>query len=161
LAQARSVLVVQPAPQPPPKEALAEPPKVQSPPAPRAPILSPADREAAERLIARGEREMEQGQVSVARQFFLRAAQMGLARGALLLAATYDPRELARSGAQASSRTSLKRANGTSVPASLAPPKPRSAWRGSARVDALRASSLRGRDRPLQVPGVGDADRRL
>ena len=33
-------------------------------------------------------------------QFFLRAAQAGLARGALLLAATYDPRELARWGVQ-------------------------------------------------------------
>ena len=64
------------------------------------PILSPADREAAERLVARGEREIEQGQVAVARQFFLRAAQAGLARGALLLAATYDPRELARWGVQ-------------------------------------------------------------
>ena len=32
----------------------------------------------------------------MARQFLLRAAQAGLARGALLLAATYDPRELAR-----------------------------------------------------------------
>ena len=31
-----------------------------------------------------------------ARQFFLRAAQMGLARGALMMAATYDPRELTR-----------------------------------------------------------------
>ena len=59
-------------------------------------MLSPADREAAERFVVRGEREMEQGQVAVARQFFLRAAQAGLARGALLLAATYDPRELAR-----------------------------------------------------------------
>ena len=36
----------------------------------------------------------------MARQFFLRAAQLGLARGALLLAASYDPRELARWGAQ-------------------------------------------------------------
>ena len=55
-----------------------------------------ADREVAERFVVRGERELEQGQVAVARQFFLRAAQAGLARGALLLAATYDPRELTR-----------------------------------------------------------------
>jgi hypothetical protein len=66
------------------------------PPRPAGPALSPADREAAERLVARGEREIAQGQVAVARQFFLRAAQAGLARGALLLAATYDPRELER-----------------------------------------------------------------
>ena len=108
LAQARAVLVVQPPPEPPPpppppKEARAEPPRPQAAPppaAPRGPILSPADREAGERLIGRGEREIEQGNVAVARQFFLRAAQMGLARGAMLLAATYDPRELARAGVQ-------------------------------------------------------------
>jgi TPR repeat protein len=87
-------------PRKPPKEVIAEPPKVQSPPTPRAPIQSPADRDAGERLIARGEREIEQGNVAVARQFFVRAAQLGLARGALLLAATYDPRELARWGVQ-------------------------------------------------------------
>ena len=61
-----------------------------------APALTPADRENAERLVARGERDLEQGNIALARQFFLRAAQAGLARGALLLAATYDPRELAR-----------------------------------------------------------------
>jgi TPR repeat protein len=43
---------------------------------------------------------MEQGGVAVARQFFLRAAQAGLARGAFLLAGTYDPRELKRLGVQ-------------------------------------------------------------
>jgi TPR repeat protein len=41
-----------------------------------------------------------QGNIATARQFFLRAAQLGMARGALLLAATYDPRELARWGAR-------------------------------------------------------------
>jgi hypothetical protein len=97
LADARVALTVQ-APQPaaPARETKAQPP----PPAPRAPMLSPAEREAAERFIARGEQEIDKGQVAVARQFFLRAAQAGLARGALLLAATYDPRELARWGVQ-------------------------------------------------------------
>jgi TPR repeat protein len=61
-------------------------------------MLSPAERETAEKLVARGEREIEQGQVAVARNFFLRGAQVGVARAALLLAATYDPRELARWG---------------------------------------------------------------
>jgi len=97
LAEARSALVVQPPPEPPPRETKAAP----QPPAlpsfsPPPPVLSPADREAAERLVARGEREIEQGNIAAARQFFLRAAQANLARGALLLAATYDPRELAR-----------------------------------------------------------------
>jgi hypothetical protein len=93
LADAKSVLVVeQPVPAA-PRESKAE---IQPPVRPRGPILSPADREAAERFVARGERELEQGQIAVARQFFLRAAQAGLARGALLLAGTYDPRELTR-----------------------------------------------------------------
>ena len=107
LAQARTSWSSQPPPEPRrrhhrPRRTCAEPPKARppTPAVPRAPILSPADREAGERLIARGEREIEQGNVAVARQFFLRAAQMGLARGAMLLAATYDPRELARWGVQ-------------------------------------------------------------
>jgi TPR repeat protein len=39
---------------------------------------------------------MQSGNIVFARQFFLRSAQMGLPRAALLLAATYDPRELQR-----------------------------------------------------------------
>jgi len=98
LAEARVSLVIQqqtPASTRPPPAA-AE--KTEASPAPRAqvPALTPEDRENAEKLVARGERDLEQGNVAQARQFFLRAAQIGLARGALMLAATYDPRELAR-----------------------------------------------------------------
>jgi TPR repeat protein len=57
-------------------------------------VLGPTERERAERLIARGERDLADGNVALARQFFLHAANAGLARGAMLLAATYDPREL-------------------------------------------------------------------
>jgi hypothetical protein len=103
-----------PAQQPiPPRQATAAPPAPISPPpasaraerngkqsAAKAPVLTPADRERAEKLIARGERETEQGNIAVARQFFLRAAEAGLPRGALLLAGTYDPRELSRMGVQ-------------------------------------------------------------
>ena len=39
---------------------------------------------------------MGQGNIAQARQFFMRAAQIGLAHAALMLAATYDPHELAR-----------------------------------------------------------------
>ena len=67
-----------------------------SSPRAQAPALTPAERETAEKLVARGERDLEQGNIAQARQFFLRAAQTGLAQGALMLAATYDPRELAR-----------------------------------------------------------------
>lgn len=88
LAEARVSLVIQ-----------------QSPPvaAERAPLprvepqeMTLADREAAEKLVARGERDLDLGNIAQARQYFLRAAQMGLARGALMLGATHDPRELAR-----------------------------------------------------------------
>jgi hypothetical protein len=90
LSEARMELVVQ-----------AAAPKKSGPPqaiTPRVapPVLSAQDREQAEKLLARGERDLEQGNVAIARQFFLRAAQAGLPRAALLLAATYDPRELAR-----------------------------------------------------------------
>jgi TPR repeat protein len=61
-------------------------------------VLSPQAREAADKMVARGERNLADGNVASARQFFLRAATAGLARGALLLAATYDPQELARLG---------------------------------------------------------------
>jgi len=100
LAEARVSLVIQPqipATAPPAPAAVEKEPMPASPP-PRAqaPALTPADRENAEKLVARGERDLEQGNIAQARQFFLRAAQIGLARGALMLAATYDPRELAR-----------------------------------------------------------------
>jgi TPR repeat protein len=73
--------------------------RAPGPPRAKAPVVTPQDRENAEKLVARGERDLEQGNIALARQFFLRAAQAGLARGALLLAATYDPRELARMSA--------------------------------------------------------------
>ena len=92
LAEAKSVLVIE-APAAAPQANKAD---LRAPAQPKPPVLSPGDREAAEKFVARGERELEQGQVAVARQFFLRAAQVGYAPGALLLAATYDPRELAR-----------------------------------------------------------------
>ena len=88
LAEATATLVVAPKP----AAAQAEPERRA------APVLAPADRENAEKMIARGERDLLDGNVSLARQFFLRAAEAGLARAALQLAATYDARELARLG---------------------------------------------------------------
>jgi hypothetical protein len=95
IAEARMALVIERGPAP------AEPPKaVPAPPAPAAPKVqaSPAaaDREAAEKLLKRGNSDLQLGNVAVARQFYLRAANMGLPQAALMLAATYDPRELAR-----------------------------------------------------------------
>ncbi len=92
LSEVRVALVILPA-------ATGKGGKAAEPARPQAPALTPADRETAEKLVARGEREFELGNIAHARQFFQRAAQAGLARGALMLAATYDPREIARVGA--------------------------------------------------------------
>jgi hypothetical protein len=67
---------------------------------PRRVTMSEEGRRRAELMLARGERDLENGSISIARQFFLRAAEAGLARGALLLAATYDEHEFARLGIQ-------------------------------------------------------------
>jgi glycosyl transferase family 2 len=78
----------------------AEPPVVAAKPnqAPesKAPALMPEERQRVEKMIARGERELADGNISGARQFFLRAAEAGIARGALLLASTYDSHEYVR-----------------------------------------------------------------
>lgn len=51
---------------------------------------------AATRLIKRGDEQLGQGNILTARQYFLRAAQAGLANAAFKLAETHDPHELAR-----------------------------------------------------------------
>jgi TPR repeat protein len=58
--------------------------------------IEPKARERADRLVARGERSLAEGNVAQARQFFLHAANAGHARAAFLLACTYDARELGR-----------------------------------------------------------------
>jgi hypothetical protein len=52
--------------------------------------------EQAERLVRQGERYLAEGNIAIARQYFARAANLGLARAALKMAETYDPNELAR-----------------------------------------------------------------
>ena len=49
-----------------------------------------------QRLIARGDEQVDLGNILLARQYFLRAAQAGLAAAAFKLAETHDPHELAR-----------------------------------------------------------------
>jgi hypothetical protein len=68
--------------------------------APAAPALTGEARAHAEHMLAQGERYLEQGNVTPARQFFKRAAEAGLARAAIRLAATYDPAELRRINAR-------------------------------------------------------------
>jgi hypothetical protein len=54
------------------------------------------DQKRALALMERGRTQAERGNISVARLFYRRAADAGLGEGALALAATYDPDELAR-----------------------------------------------------------------
>src|SRR5262245_1030907 len=75
---------------------LAPRPSPARPLLPRAPELSPEEKERAEKLVAQGERFLAQGNVAIARQFFQRAADAGFAAAAVRLASTYDPGELSR-----------------------------------------------------------------
>ena len=96
-----------PASPPPAAPAAAVPPaappapaaKADPPPAAKAQaVLSPADRERAENMLQRGDAFWRQGNLAAARQFFRRAADMGLPAGALRMGATYDPAELSGQG---------------------------------------------------------------
>jgi hypothetical protein len=64
------------------------------PPATRAATLQ--DRERALRLLKKGEEQLAEGNVSAARLFYERAADAGLAQGAMALASTFDAAELVR-----------------------------------------------------------------
>lgn len=72
------------------------PPSVVAPVVAPVVALSPEARVRAEKLVQRGEQELANGNVAQARAFFTRAADSGLARGALMLASTFDPGELSR-----------------------------------------------------------------
>ena len=62
----------------------------------RPPELSADDKARAEKLVVQGERYLVQGNVALAREFYRRAADAGLAQAAIRLAATFDPGELGR-----------------------------------------------------------------
>ncbi len=120
LAEARSSLIIAaaamiaPEQQQPPRErsvaSVGTPPtplEVSPPPAPQPPMPAaspqssqpPAPNEEQQRAVAfldRGRTQVERGNIAAARLFFRRAADAGLADGALALASTYDPNELAR-----------------------------------------------------------------
>jgi hypothetical protein len=73
---------------------VGEPPVPEAPKA--APVVAPADRERALRLKKKGDEELADGKVRPARLLFERSAELGLAEGAMALAATYDAAELAK-----------------------------------------------------------------
>ncbi len=83
------------APPPPAARAVPSPAPAAVAPVPKAPPqLTAADRQRADSMIQRGDAFWRQGNFAAARQFFRRAADMGLAAGALRMGATYDPVEL-------------------------------------------------------------------
>lgn len=86
-----------PALQPPlPRAAPVPAPKVERGPVQQAPRLSDEALKRATAFIERGRTQLTNGNVAAARLFFQRAADAGLAEGALAMAATFDPDELGR-----------------------------------------------------------------
>lgn len=89
----------------PPAPLEASPPPAQRPPAPAAdqprgkePPPLTEDQKRALAFIIRGRAQAQQGNIAAARLFYRRAADADLAEGALALAGTYDPVELATMG---------------------------------------------------------------
>jgi hypothetical protein len=60
--------------------------------------LPPQDRERAVRLVKKGDEQLAEGNIAAARLFYERAADAGLAQGAMALAGTFDASELAQLG---------------------------------------------------------------
>jgi hypothetical protein len=69
---------------------------VEQPPTPPAPRIAVPNRAELLALLEKGRESARLGNILIARQFYLRAADKGLAEAALALAATYDARELSR-----------------------------------------------------------------
>jgi hypothetical protein len=102
LVQTKTMLVIQgslgnPTAERMPGRVPAAVPGVRVPfPSERSERLSPEDRQRALAFIKKGDESLAAGNVSAARLFYERAADVGLAEGALAVATTFDPDELAR-----------------------------------------------------------------
>jgi hypothetical protein len=79
-------------PTPSPHEASSSEPKLAKP------ALSPEARERGLRLVKKGDEQLAEGGIAQARLLYERAAEAGLALGAMAMAATYDAVELERLG---------------------------------------------------------------
>jgi len=66
------------------------------PPQPGIQTMAPQDRERAIRLVKKGDEQLAEGNIAAARIFYERAADAGLAQGAMALASTFDADEIAR-----------------------------------------------------------------
>jgi len=91
LAESKTTLVIAaPSPAaPPPSGSAAMAGPTATPP-------NTPDHEQALRFYHKGQEVLERGDVDAARRFFERAADLGLPHGAMALATTYDPNELAK-----------------------------------------------------------------
>ena len=78
-------------------DAAPQTPRLEVVPAPRPPVatLSAEANVQAQRLMTLGTKQLGDGNIAVARNYYSRAADMGLAEGALRVAETYDPAVLA------------------------------------------------------------------
>jgi TPR repeat protein len=94
-APAQALAVEPPAPQA--ASAPAAPPAVAAAPAFTPPVRS-LDRDEIAALYKRGEQLIQQGDIAAARLMFARAAEVGDARSALALGASYDPDVLKKLG---------------------------------------------------------------
>lgn len=76
------------------EQSAAAAPEAKSAPVP----LKPEDRDRALRLVKRGQQLLEDSNIAEARLLFEKAADLGLADGAIALAATFDEAELSTAG---------------------------------------------------------------
>jgi hypothetical protein len=95
LAETRYTLVVSATP---PQEIVKAAPIQVVPTPPSPPHMSAEERERALRLVKKGDQQLAEGGIAQARLLYERAAEAGLAEGAMAVAATYDPVELGRLG---------------------------------------------------------------
>ncbi len=82
----------------PPPPAQRPPAPAAAPPQPKEPRELTEDQKRALAFVIRGRAQAQQGNIAAARLFYRRAADADLAEGALALAGTYDPVELAAMG---------------------------------------------------------------
>lgn len=94
--QANTAALGQAAPGSPPSLSAAQVERTPPRPIPAGPQLKPEERDRARLHMQKGDEFMLAGNVTVARLFYQKAAEIGLGQGALSLAGTFDANELAR-----------------------------------------------------------------
>jgi hypothetical protein len=113
LAYAKTALVIGSSPAETVTPESPRPPPVASLPkqaAPQPPVLSAETKAQAERMLANGLKQLDQGNIGAARMFLQRAAEEGSGEAALKLAETFDPAVLARVAPLAVKSADLKEA---------------------------------------------------